>query len=110
MWTFIIIAVVVFFIYHIIKWHSVYPRIEAFVFLRLNESYQEYCSENHNKQGVESFLQFQYNSMVTIELSFIAEKVDLAPWRTKNAILIATKKFYQMNGISTYLLDNVSQL
>ncbi len=48
--------------------------------------------------------------MVTIELSFIAEKVDLAPWRTKNAILIATKKFYQMNGISTYLLDNVSQL
>lgn len=107
MWTFIIIAVVGFFIYHIIKWHSAYPNIEAFVFLRLNENYQEYFTEKGSKQGMENFLQFQYVSMVTIELSFIAEKVDLAPWRTKNAILIATKKFYQMKGISTHLLDNV---
>ena len=45
--------------------------------------------------------------MVTIELSFIAQKADLAPWRAKNAILIAAKKFYQKKGISTHLLDNV---
>ena len=107
MWTFIIIAVVGFFIYHIIKWHSAYPNIEAFVYLRLNENYREYFAEKGSKQGMENFLQFQYVSMVTIELSFIAEKVDLAPWRAKNAILIAIKKFYQMKGISTHLLDNV---
>ena len=107
MWTFIIIAVIGFFVYHIIKWHSAYPSIEAFVFSRLNDNYQEYYAENHSKQGMEFFLQFQYVSMVTIELSFIAEKVDLAPWRTKNAILIAAKKFYQKKGISTRLLDNV---
>ena len=107
MWTFIIIAVIGFFIYHIIKWHSVYPNMETYVFLRLDRDYQSYFAENGSKQGIENFLQFQYISMVTIELSFIAQKADLAPWRAKNAILIAAKKFYQKKGISTRLLDNV---
>jgi len=39
MWTFIIIAVIGFFIYHIIKWYSVYPNIETYVFLRLDRDY-----------------------------------------------------------------------
>ena len=83
------------------------PASKPLCFQGLTTTIKEYYAENHSKQGMEFFLQFQYVSMVTIELSFIAEKVDLAPWRTKNAILIATKKFYQMKGISTQLLDNV---
>lgn len=110
MWTFIFILILAFFVYQIIKWFNAYSQVEAFVVSRLAISYAEWNAEKDKKETVEFHLQMQINSMLTLELPFIAESVGLATWRTKNAIIIASKKFYRMKGISEYLIDCVKDI